>query len=124
MDHIRTGFQHSVHLLTQARKVRCQDRGGDFEVPCKRLHMSLAAVVLKSTEIQKAFIRRQSRRRCKVCKVLPESPDVIYRAIRWPSLYPIPRDGATQDHETLSDRKSTRLNSSHVAISYAVFCLK
>src|SRR5690625_6872820 len=24
---------------------------------------------------------------------------------------------------TLSDRKSTRLNSSHVAISYAVFCL-
>src|SRR5690625_1095793 len=25
---------------------------------------------------------------------------------------------------TSSDRKSTRLNSSHVAISYAVFCLK
>src|SRR5439155_11288988 len=26
--------------------------------------------------------------------------------------------------ETKRDRKSTRLNSSHVAISYAVFCLK
>src|SRR5690625_6701801 len=26
--------------------------------------------------------------------------------------------------ESLGDRKSTRLNSSHVAISYAVFCLK
>src|SRR5690625_1348410 len=26
--------------------------------------------------------------------------------------------------ETKEDRKSTRLNSSHVAISYAVFCLK
>src|SRR5690625_6700316 len=26
--------------------------------------------------------------------------------------------------EKISDRKSTRLNSSHVAISYAVFCLK
>src|SRR5690554_7385946 len=26
--------------------------------------------------------------------------------------------------ETLTDRKSTRLNSSHVRISYAVFCLK
>src|SRR5690625_2024178 len=25
---------------------------------------------------------------------------------------------------TIEDRKSTRLNSSHVAISYAVFCLK
>src|SRR5215510_10731777 len=29
-----------------------------------------------------------------------------------------------QDGEVCSDRKSTRLNSSHVAISYAVFCLK
>src|SRR5437870_9541818 len=27
-------------------------------------------------------------------------------------------------HEVRKDRKSTRLNSSHVAISYAVFCLK
>src|SRR5690625_6557973 len=26
--------------------------------------------------------------------------------------------------QELTDRKSTRLNSSHVAISYAVFCLK
>src|SRR5690606_15422720 len=29
-----------------------------------------------------------------------------------------------QGRATLSDRKSTRLNSSHVKISYAVFCLK
>src|SRR5439155_25892221 len=29
-----------------------------------------------------------------------------------------------EDREKLEDRKSTRLNSSHVAISYAVFCLK
>src|SRR5207249_6957164 len=28
------------------------------------------------------------------------------------------------DHEPQQDRKSTRLNSSHVSISYAVFCLK
>src|SRR6266511_793128 len=28
------------------------------------------------------------------------------------------------EFETLLDRKSTRLNSSHVKISYAVFCLK
>src|SRR5260221_6817724 len=27
-------------------------------------------------------------------------------------------------HERLGDRKSTRLNSSHTVISYAVFCLK
>src|SRR5690625_6755576 len=32
------------------------------------------------------------------------------------------RSGARHPHR--GDRKSTRLNSSHVAISYAVFCLK
>src|SRR3989442_11733780 len=31
---------------------------------------------------------------------------------------------AAGDRETEIDRKSTRLNSSHVRISYAVFCLK
>src|SRR5690606_42028110 len=30
----------------------------------------------------------------------------------------------TMDKELAQDRKSTRLNSSHVKISYAVFCLK
>src|SRR5690606_41240376 len=29
----------------------------------------------------------------------------------------------TSNHETIGDRKSTRLNSSHVKISYAVCCL-
>src|SRR5207253_1592393 len=32
--------------------------------------------------------------------------------------------GTTSTSRTPQDRKSTRLNSSHVAISYAVFCLK
>src|SRR5207249_11884934 len=33
--------------------------------------------------------------------------------------------GKYRDNETMErDRKSTRLNSSHVSISYAVFCLK
>src|SRR5437660_10458230 len=33
-------------------------------------------------------------------------------------------DSGNTDEERARDRKSTRLNSSHVAISYAVFCLK
>src|SRR5438034_3686208 len=32
--------------------------------------------------------------------------------------------GAGRIAKTLGDRKSTRLNSSHTVISYAVFCLK
>src|SRR5690625_6710078 len=35
---------------------------------------------------------------------------------------PEPRRG--EHVQVVGDRKSTRLNSSHVAISYAVFCLK
>src|SRR5690625_6295717 len=34
------------------------------------------------------------------------------------------RSGTDRLAEAAEDRKSTRLNSSHVAISYAVFCLK
>src|SRR5713101_856336 len=32
--------------------------------------------------------------------------------------------GAREPHKAGRDRKSTRLNSSHMSISYAVFCLK
>src|SRR5690349_25180395 len=35
-----------------------------------------------------------------------------------------PRPPGWQDRRARPDRKSTRLNSSHVEISYAVFCLK
>src|SRR5437870_7561561 len=35
-----------------------------------------------------------------------------------------PAGAAELNGDEWSDRKSTRLNSSHVAISYAVFCLK
>src|SRR5438034_5050211 len=35
-----------------------------------------------------------------------------------------PNTGKTTLAESIADRKSTRLNSSHTVISYAVFCLK
>src|SRR5690554_7658852 len=35
-----------------------------------------------------------------------------------------PRGVGVHPHKGFEDRKSTRLNSSHVRISYAVFCLK
>src|SRR3989475_4237518 len=37
---------------------------------------------------------------------------------------PVRREQAAERAADLSDRKSTRLNSSHSQISYAVFCLK
>src|SRR5690242_20877447 len=36
----------------------------------------------------------------------------------------VPRSAANDAPEATADRKSTRLNSSHMSISYAVFCLK
>src|SRR2546422_7770596 len=42
------------------------------------------------------------------------NPQGIHQAIRLPG----------QHHDRETDRKSTRLNSSHGYISYAVFCLK
>src|SRR2546426_5291306 len=35
-----------------------------------------------------------------------------------------PREGSFESRIKKRDRKSTRLNSSHLVISYAVFCLK
>src|SRR5215510_85154 len=49
----------------------------------------------------------------------------LFRSQRARSRYPGPRRRrARQPGQRGRDRKSTRLNSSHVAISYAVFCLK
>src|SRR5437899_3629498 len=49
-------------------------------------------------------------------RFVPPSLDIRQRG-----LTPAPHDIAESD---LVDRKSTRLNSSHLGISYAVFCLK
>src|SRR5256885_2776775 len=64
---------------------------------------------------------------------LPISPSVptrCGRAVRWPSTWdagtsrgPPLRSGRPACPRPI-DRKSTRLNSSHLVISYAVFCLK
>src|SRR5699024_12522894 len=37
-------------------------------------------------------------------------------------MYSSPHEGVTTTPQSDEDRKSTRLNSSHVSISYAVFC--
>src|SRR2546426_6337346 len=52
--------------------------------------------------------------------VIPDNPKTgVSKACRYePDLNPTYNDMAAQD------RKSTRLNSSHLVISYAVFCLK
>src|SRR5690606_42139456 len=53
-----------------------------------------------------------------------ESTGGNLRLLKWAEM---PRDWSPENDNRLpiwEDRKSTRLNSSHVKISYAVFCLK
>src|SRR5207249_10578058 len=57
-------------------------------------------------------------RRLVVQAFLSPSKTAVGRAPRQGRRRPLPGDGSG------ADRKSTRLNSSHVSISYAVFCLK
>src|ERR1035438_8853792 len=58
-------------------------------------------------------------RKCPVClgqaNVVMGQPDFVTTTLNLT---------ATQNDLRLADRKSTRLNSSHLGISYAVFCLK
>src|SRR3989442_7282253 len=49
---------------------------------------------------------------------------VVGKTVEWGPRIADTRPGGPRGGAFNSDRKSTRLNSSHVRISYAVFCLK
>src|SRR5687768_18352374 len=71
--------------------------------------------------IAESDVRRPPRRRPAAADSLPTNPDAVFRSL-------IEREDAVGAEAlvlaALRDRKSTRLNSSHGYISYAVFCLK
>src|SRR3712207_6915663 len=69
------------------------------------------------------FRSRRVGKRPRALEALDEGPDGIVQRRRDGVLAPQSRDGAVHEVD-LGDRKSTRLNSSHANISYAVFCLK
>src|SRR3712207_8827245 len=58
-----------------------------------------------------------------ISKSFPEAMVLKPRDGMLTHVSPLP-DGGLPDSRRMSDRKSTRLNSSHANISYAVFCLK
>src|SRR3989454_5517312 len=56
--------------------------------------------------------------------VLDRHPRLVVVAVEHPLLQLQTRQLAVVHQVVIADRKSTRLNSSHLVISYAVFCLK
>src|SRR5690606_40064519 len=71
---------------------------------------------------QTSFVERRLMPSLAHLSVIARGSDTAWERARQASY----RAGARRAAEQLSrtDRKSTRLNSSHVKISYAVFCLK
>src|SRR5256885_6923550 len=68
------------------------------------------------------MIRRPPRSTLFPYTTLFRSPQ--YEAVLDKRRYAVALRWAALDTDNLTDRKSTRLNSSHLVISYAVFCLK
>src|SRR4051812_49885578 len=72
----------------------------------------------RSTLFPYTTLFRSRRKRARALGTDAHGPDMSFTATSVPST----RCSAT--HTLPIDRKSTRLNSSHMSISYAVFCLK
>src|SRR5690554_7615913 len=75
-----------------------------------------------------AIARTESNRRLRIAVIEAGQEPPAYKGAhvdpRVVALTPASRKWLEQVGAWDSDRKSTRLNSSHVRISYAVFCLK
>src|SRR2546429_7028787 len=67
---------------------------------------------------------RWSRQRLQHCCPAGERRRRTFRRRSRAALEPCTQGGAYEEYFICVDRKSTRLNSSHGYISYAVFCLK
>src|SRR5699024_12822300 len=86
----------------------------DFSAPLLRLH---SFPTRRSSDLV-CGVRSCERRSGPRVRTHTPSVDVLL-----PGIPPNPRSGFLS-RRMVRDRKSTRLNSSHVSISYAVFCLK
>src|SRR5258707_4840741 len=74
------------------------------------------------TTLFRSCFQQRSLTRADHPQRVAQQPDQLDRALQPPAQ--VEETPAVAARHTLQDRKSTRLNSSHANISYAVFCVK
>src|SRR5262245_65202795 len=83
------------------------------------------ALPISAPEVEKTALRAQA-----LCQQLGKTPQLVRALQKLATVrfaraeHQTARELAEQGLSLAQDRKSTRLNSSHLGISYAVFCLK
>src|SRR5207249_11710888 len=103
-------YYYCLYLLTRRRAPR------STLFPYTTLFRSPRPLSLISDD---ADVRRKTRTHMEDC--IKTAADVGAKIMAGPLYSPV---GYLPGRRRTADRKSTRLNSSHVSISYAVFCLK
>src|SRR6266496_5531602 len=93
-------------------------RGGSKRIPLKNMKL-LAGRPLISYLVEAAMESRLLDRLI----VSTDHPEITRIAREYGAEVPFVRPAELAEDVASEDRKSTRLNSSHVEISYAVFCL-
>src|SRR5688572_32308560 len=80
----------------------------------------------RSSDLLRADLVLERERADHLCRVVVRATDEVQhrRTARSPGLGRLGQNRRDGHVEFAEDRKSTRLNSSHSQISYAVFCLK
>src|SRR5207253_3752802 len=109
----RARGQKALGARNDGRHLQNLVLGGDAGYPALDFHRTDSRLWLDGL-----FLDGRATASLLAASAMPgEQPDASWRS----------RRGRRLERQRLvawSDRKSTRLNSSHVAISYAVFCLK
>src|SRR5258708_10638746 len=100
----RDGFRQVLASRQPTRKVYMRSLKNTFKLP---LALALAAGFAAPAMAQE-----------------PEQGPALKRNVNLVNLFATVRDKNKRIIGDMKDRKSTRLNSSHQIISYAVFCLK